>query len=145
LKIFFQANESDPLFVDVGANIGWFSFNLAAKGIRTIAFEAMHLNSLLIRSTMCANGEMLNRMTLINTGLSNTKSKCYIGSIANNLGDRTVLCNASNSSSNYIIRETIHLDKIDEYLSERIYLLKMDVEGYEMKVLQGAKQLLQNN
>lgn len=28
-----------PLFVDVGANVGWFTLSMAARGYETVAFE----------------------------------------------------------------------------------------------------------
>jgi len=34
-----QHEQQQPLFVDVGANIGWFMLNAAAAGARVLAFE----------------------------------------------------------------------------------------------------------
>ena len=34
-----SAVQDGPLFVDVGANVGWFSINMASAGYRVAAFE----------------------------------------------------------------------------------------------------------
>ena len=39
------SGHQDPkLFVDIGANIGWFTLNMAARGYQVEAFEAMEYN-----------------------------------------------------------------------------------------------------
>ncbi|KAG2454152.1 hypothetical protein HYH02_001188 [Chlamydomonas schloesseri] len=44
-----------PLFVDVGANVGWFSVNVAAEGFQVAAFEGMASNVALVRASVCAS------------------------------------------------------------------------------------------
>ena len=33
------SGQGDKLFVDIGANVGWFSVNMAARGYQVAAFE----------------------------------------------------------------------------------------------------------
>jgi FkbM family methyltransferase len=35
-------------FVDIGGNIGWFSLNMAALGVKVMAFEPMQKNTEMI-------------------------------------------------------------------------------------------------
>ena len=43
---------SNLTFVDIGANIGWFSLNMAALGVNVIAFEPMQQNIDLINGSL---------------------------------------------------------------------------------------------
>lgn len=64
-----QANNKKPdevYMIDVGANIGAHTMFVAAFGFNVMAFEPLRINALAIRHTLCANPEMINRVTLIN-------------------------------------------------------------------------------
>ena len=45
-------------FMDVGANIGWFTFAVASTGTHVIAFEPFSNNIKAIKSSMCSNLEI---------------------------------------------------------------------------------------
>lgn len=49
------------LFVDVGANVGWFTLYVASRGYDVAAFEGMRSNVNLIRSSLCRNASYLER------------------------------------------------------------------------------------
>ncbi len=34
-------NSLPPLFVDIGANVGWFTINMAARGYSVAAYEGV--------------------------------------------------------------------------------------------------------
>mmetsp|Transcript_16644 Transcript_16644/g.36013 ORF Transcript_16644/g.36013 Transcript_16644/m.36013 type:complete len:398 (+) Transcript_16644:115-1308(+) len=44
-----------PVFVDVGANLGWYTLNIAASGLahHVYSFEAMPVNAALLRRSLC--------------------------------------------------------------------------------------------
>eukprot|EP00201_Polytomella_parva_P012069 CAMPEP_0175062866 /NCGR_PEP_ID=MMETSP0052_2-20121109/14412_1 /TAXON_ID=51329 ORGANISM="Polytomella parva, Strain SAG 63-3" /NCGR_SAMPLE_ID=MMETSP0052_2 /ASSEMBLY_ACC=CAM_ASM_000194 /LENGTH=650 /DNA_ID=CAMNT_0016328947 /DNA_START=823 /DNA_END=2775 /DNA_ORIENTATION=- len=49
---------SPEVFLDVGANVGWFTGLVAEQGFRVRAFEAMATNVRLVRSTICENDKV---------------------------------------------------------------------------------------
>jgi hypothetical protein len=62
-----QSGISDPLFLDIGSNIGWFSTTVAAFGFRVFSVDAMRGNGQLFRSTLCdAPKELMDRVTFFN-------------------------------------------------------------------------------
>jgi FkbM family methyltransferase len=42
-------------------------------------------------------------------------------------------------------RGSISIRRLDDLLSEDVQVMKIDVEGYELEVLQGAKELLSHH
>ena len=57
---------SDVYFVDIGANVGWFTHNVAAMGYSVVAFEPTTPNALAIRQTMCDIPLLHSRISLVN-------------------------------------------------------------------------------
>ena len=57
---------SDVYFVDIGANVGWFTHNVAAMGYSVVAFEPTTPNALAIRQTMCDVPLLHSRISLVN-------------------------------------------------------------------------------
>ncbi len=63
-----QAHPNDavgPFLLDIGANLGWFSFQAAAAGFSVLAVEPMPHNQGAFRRTLCENPELASRITLI--------------------------------------------------------------------------------
>ena len=127
-KVNFEDND---LVIDCGANVGElkYALNLHAKNIEYLAFEPdKDVYECLVKN-------MNNKSTLINKALSmeNTIKHLYIDSD----GANTSLVDFG-SNNNYEV-ETITLDSLK---LKNIKLLKIDAEGYEPEVLEGAKNTL---
>jgi FkbM family methyltransferase len=43
------------VFFDIGANIGWFTFTAASKGIKVKAFEPFTMNTFALKFAICLN------------------------------------------------------------------------------------------
>jgi len=43
------------VFFDIGANIGWYTFTTASKGIKVRAFEPFSANTFAIKFAKCLN------------------------------------------------------------------------------------------
>lgn len=141
-------------FVDIGANVGWFTFNLAALGVNVIAFEPMAENINMIQDSMCLEGNLKSgvshRITLYRHGLGVRDESCIIYAHNINVGDGSVQCVANESAAhipaNYLIKGHIPIHRLDDVIAtsgsnKHIVLLKMDTEGYEANVLQGGEEL----
>lgn len=147
-----------PLFVDIGANLGWFSLNVAAAGYQVIAIEALPDNLLMLRNSACAN-DFRDNLNVVPLGLGNANTTCYMFAGTTNMGDGTMLCGYTSTEEalravpktdfktvgwRYVLRGVTKIRRLDELIFQPIKVLKMDVEGFEPKVLQGAKKLLEN-
>uniref|UniRef100_A0A383VXA9 Methyltransferase FkbM domain-containing protein n=1 Tax=Tetradesmus obliquus TaxID=3088 RepID=A0A383VXA9_TETOB len=124
-----------PLLVDVGANIGTFTFHAAAVGARVAAFEAMPQNMELLRHSLCLNPWLIDQVALFGIGLGTQTSRCHIINGSGNNGDGHTVCDKDLAK----VLEGHHA------CGETMEVLKIDVEGFELQVLQGAEGLLQRH
>jgi FkbM family methyltransferase len=127
-------------FVDVGANVGWFTL-IAAKAVgptgRVIAFEPEPRNFNLLRRNVEANG--FRNVTLERKAVSDETG--------------TIRLNLSSTNENHSIavladqRGFVEVDavRLDDYLSRydrAINFIKIDTEGAEGRILAGMKETL---
>ncbi|WP_395043416.1 FkbM family methyltransferase [Flavobacterium sp.] len=129
--------RSEDTFLDIGANLGHYS--LIASGIskaRSIAIEP--IPSTFVKLEKQININNLNQLVFpFNIGLSNEVSNLFFSS---DNQDMNHIVNSNYPNAIQIPVSTIDLIS----LNETIALIKMDVEGYEKFVLNGASKTLQN-
>jgi FkbM family methyltransferase len=122
------------LFVDVGANIGYFSLLAASRGAEVIAFEpnpACH--EALLRNAK------LNGLTIDARQIALT-DRPGRGTLVIERDDRLGAAHLGEAGAGRI---TVPLDTLDLQLGGRQpKLLKIDVEGAEIGVLEGASETL---
>ncbi len=149
---------SDLTFVDIGANVGWFTMNMAAFGANVIAFEPMQDNIDLIQKSLEEPDNVMNgvsgRVKFYPHGLGTKDEVCTIYSHNINVGDGIVKCvNGDDGEKNlkipndYSIRGRIPVHRLDDVVDAKkeglnIVVIKMDTEGYECNVLEGGSNLL---
>lgn len=144
--------SAEDTFVDVGANEGWFTL-IAAKRIgprgRVIAFEPQRRIASVLRKNLHLNG--FDWVTVSNNAL---------GDVAGPTPARITLAPSLNSGFSSIARAhgpvrqwlwpredvvVLSLDSaLNVYACGRIKLVKVDVEGFELNVLKGARRLISN-
>ena len=136
-------------FVDIGANIGWFSTVYANAGYKVISFEPMPANEIVLRQNQClfyAKHTATSRWTYYNIGLGEKRDSCKMISHSTNLGDGHTKCGPSITiDPGYILRASIDIYPLD-YVIEidgrhrdlRIGAVKMDVESFEKFVILGG-------
>jgi FkbM family methyltransferase len=150
LSEWIRINKAN-IFIDVGANFGIYSLRISKifKTLRIIAFEPVltTFNKLIMNIKI---NNLEKKIKSFNVGLSNTnglkrmvalKRRDYVqsGGFSFNIPKGKV--------SNEIITQyhkSIIGDKILKFKKKKI-VIKIDVEGYENKVLLGIKNLLKNN
>jgi FkbM family methyltransferase len=126
--------------LDVGTNIGWTLMNLAKKSEsgRVFGFEPDPVNH-----RRCAENLSLNSMsnvTLFEFGLSdvNARMGIEVRTPSNRGGNRI-----AKPVENELTVEVMRLDDLEFVKTiDRIDLIKIDVEGYEVNVLKGARSVL---
>jgi FkbM family methyltransferase len=144
--------RSEVVFIDIGANLGTFSVAVAAAGFKVFAFEPMETNIAAIRYSLCANKHFINNVALIETGLGKEYQTCGLFSGNDNVGDGFVSCDANFDISlrNISKRQDLIVRRLDDLLDDsvidslktRVAALKIDVEGFEPLVFEGAKKFL---
>lgn len=131
-------------FIDVGANIGYFSFlasNKVGKNGKVFSFEPSFREYRRLLSGIRKN----NAYNIIpfNLALGNEREYTIINiSSDNHSGLNSFIKNDKNFTYQYCLTDYLDNYIINNYI---INLMKIDVEGFEMRVLLGMKNLLQEN
>lgn len=127
------------VFVDVGANIGYFTrIASALVGGGVHAFEPMPAAIRLLRE----NARDLKNVRLHEIALSNERGVCDFS--IRKYGDTSSLgADIASATANII---SVQTDTIDNVLKDekRIDVIKIDVEGYEYEVLKGALETIKS-
>ena len=138
-----NVKTEDIYFIDVGANIGWYTFVLGKFGYNIISFEVSKLNNYILNKNYCLNKDV--NTTLINKGLYNEEKKCKLMNIKINIGNNIVKCLPYNDNIDKKFEE-ITLTKLSNYipfLSKRnLVLIKLDIEGSEANAIYGGIELI---
>ena len=130
------------LFVDAGANCGYWSILLSSKKYKqkkVISLEPLKSNYNYLKKNMSDNN---NRFKILNIGVGEKKkySKIYYSNENSNVGASIYKISNKNNNS-----EIIKIDTIDNILSNKKtkkYVIKLDVEGNEINAMKGAKKTL---
>jgi FkbM family methyltransferase len=128
--------------LDVGANIGNHSMFFADRFARVISIEPNPVFCLAFRATLALN--KLANVQLLECGLgAETGRLAYRQASAANLGGSHFLSATDEGSADYPALEIKVGDEVMESLNIRdLALIKIDVEGLELAVLQGLQRTL---
>ncbi|MGV3610099.1 MAG: FkbM family methyltransferase [Fluviicola sp.] len=132
--------EKSEIIFDIGANIGQTAFNMfqkqTKKGLKPIvyAFEPFPGTFEKFRTNLSLNPE-ITEIHALNLGLSHQKGVLHMGNQGANSGAFRITTDTQNSVS-------VPVTSLDEFVTAhqipRIDFIKIDVEGYELHVLEGA-------
>ena len=137
----------DKVFFDIGCHYAWFSIAWLSSGGEFVeAFEPSQKNGKIINETIEKNRYSSNlRLHDFALGDKAMTSKLYMfpgDSSRNYVQDSNIRTNSNNLSR----LKDIEIKSIDDLyyndLLKKPDLMKIDVEGFEYKVLKGAKRLL---
>jgi len=132
------------VFVDVGGNIGLFSIpvakKLSDKGGKVFSFEAQRIFYYMLAGNVALNN--LTNMYAYNLAVSDREEWLEIPLVdyfnKNDFG--TVTFKDSNSvDDKFLGQEKVRTMMLDNLGFDRLDLMKIDVEGMETNVLNGAK------
>lgn len=149
IKNLFEKNKElliNKVILDIGSNVGDFS----KKIIENIPYKHIHLFEPVKKYYLQGKESLQTHNNLsfhnIALGSSNERKKIYICNTGNN-GWNTLLIKDPyqyDDFYNYMDNEDVEVKRLDDYLNniEQLDFIKIDVEGFECEVLEGAFDLI---
>lgn len=145
LQLKKRINGAQPVLFDVGANRGEYSDLLAeifGEGARIFAFEPSTPTFNLLKKQLASPS-----VQAINLGLSDQKQELKLF-MNQELSSMASLYQRDLNTVSMDHFEIVSLTTLDAFCEEngieKIDFLKIDVEGHELKVLQGARRMLES-
>jgi FkbM family methyltransferase len=135
----YLLNKKPSFFVDVGAHIGRFSILLAKNGSDVLAIEPSSSNYKQLCKNILFNH--LNNVKTINAGCSDREKIGKLKLTKGYTGSNSFL---EENNKNRDIEE-VRLKKLENVINRKLddkCVIKMDVEGFEIRVLNGMKKIL---
>jgi FkbM family methyltransferase len=134
-----QHLKAGSVFLDIGANIGWFTLlasTLVGETGSIVAFEPRPETAEHLRQTVEAN-LLSNRIVLRQCALADAEGSAFINSAfdTNNPGGSFVLPHPAGGDME---STPIAVRTLDSFTFDKVDFIKMDVEGSEMKVIKGG-------
>lgn len=137
------------VFIDIGSNIGTYSVMLGGKGLEVIAFEPAYENFKALNINIMLNGLEKN-FRGFNFGLSNENNRAGFNYDPMNTGASHLdtLPFENETFAERAVHTEIELKRFDDLKDEiqinpdAQVLMKIDVEGMEAQVIEGAKDFI---
>lgn len=145
-KIIYLLNENGKDFIDIGANVGWYSLhvaNLYPKS-KVFSFEPVPYTFSLLKRNV--EGNKLPNLTIENLAISDSEGDLVI--YQNNFS--TVSSSAVNIlEDNRAIPVNVSKTTLDKYFSTNykgeIGLIKCDIEGAELFAMRGGLNVIKKH
>jgi FkbM family methyltransferase len=130
----------DKASVDVGANIGIYTKELAKLTPKVHAFEPSVRLATLLRKSVPPNVCVYQQAVSDKPGTATLRTP-----IKNDKLLASSLATLENNVLDNFTEETVSLAVLDDAISETIGFVKIDVEGHELKVLNGALRIIETH
>lgn len=148
MAILSGVSKPPAIFIDVGANIGWFSFIAANYGYTVFAFEPFKENLARFNHSLClGHPKARKRITVFPFALGSRDGTCEQWSTPSNHGNAITVCESSETSrvkkwldiSGHDFLGNIQMRKLDDV---EIEMRKADVWKREQRKLDAVGTLV---
>lgn len=136
--------DKDKVAIDIGAAGGSFMVNMVDLSKKVIAFEPIPKNVIILNTI---SEYLKSDVEIMAVALSDSNGESILRMVDNDLGRSTieeenVLEDGIESKKSSI---KVVTKKLDSYNYSDVGFVKLDVEGHELAVLQGAGEMIQKN
>jgi len=145
--------------LDIGGNIGYYTYALANGGWNVTTFEPMVQNREFIGSTLCRNPDIASRVKILPIGLGTKNQVCGMMVPKGNIGDGVMRCaddfnkggkfSQTWQRNEFLGAGQFEVRRLDQVLKEehieKVDFVKIDVEGYECEVFKGSGDFLKTH
>jgi FkbM family methyltransferase len=132
--------DERSLFIDCGANLGWFTVVAAARGAHVVAFEPFPPNAALLRENTRRN-RLTETVEAHEAALGSAPGVARLHLSDDNQGDHRVVNGSTRRRS-----VDVNVTTVDTVLHGRApTVLKLDTQGSEVAILRGAAAALATN
>jgi len=142
-----SALEQGMIFFDVGANAGLFAISAAKKigGKKVFAFEPCSSTFELLKRNILLN--QLADVNALDTGLGDSVGEGVLQINARGKDGLNTLGKATHPHSQVVGQEDVRITTVDVFMDEhsvpRVDVMKADIEGAELMLFRGARNLLE--
>ena len=129
-------------FLDIGANIGWYSLLTAQflnDNCKIYAFEPFSANTKLLLASKLKNN--FKSIKVIQAAAGNQFGTVAFGASGSNGQCKEVGIEAES----ILVSDTVNMVKIDNIVKEKVDLIKIDIEGAEYNALLGSINTIKNS
>jgi len=133
----YMIPRHNKCFIDVGANVGWWTLFVAKQGYKVHAFEPSP-NSYYILKERTKKHQNIHIYPYA-LGASKYETKIYLHDIS---GHDSLVKQKPDFSGDIA---HVQVKSLDSFKLQNVGVIKIDTEGYEIPILLGAKQTIQKN
>ena len=135
LKI-YSPSVFDGEVIDIGANIGNHSIFFSQYFRRVYSFEPNHCTFEILK----INAQLVDNMTCYEEGLSEIDGEAFLTDPVGFPG----CCEIADSTQNNLSIQIKKLDSVSDRFQD-VRLIKVDIEGHELKAFLGGEQFIRQN
>ncbi len=134
----------DTIFIDVGAFIGFYSVLAGKMGSTVYSFEPDPRSYILLKCNLLLTG-LNKKVYAYNNAIGDTKGYVFL-KLANTYAESSITEYLNKSKVANIVK--VPIITIDDFISDqniiKVDIIKIDVEGYGAKVINGALKTIKN-
>ena len=132
----------NAIAIDIGAALGLYTIHMIGYSKACYAFEARPDQARQLRELFDGSRPPV---TVENVAVSDRAGTTSLRIVLNDLGRSTIEAANDLDGFNQVQRIDVPTRTLDEYALKPVAFIKIDVEGHELSVLQGAQQTIRDN